>query len=136
MGAKEKNFYVETAERFGHGDSAREVQRLFAAGDRTGAAQALTPELIEGSAICCDYGELDERLAAYERAGADTLLALPFGDRPRIIEALGAAVVACLGPLRPPSRPLQLRLDGLLLVRRRSAASPGRGSRPRGRRPP
>ena len=64
------------------------------AGDRAGAAKALTPELIDGSAICCDYGELDERLAAYERAGADTLLALPFGDRPRIIEALGAAVLA------------------------------------------
>ena len=69
MGAKQKNFYVETAERFGHGETAREVQRLFAAGDRVGAAKALTPELIEGSAICCDYGELDERLAAYERAG-------------------------------------------------------------------
>ncbi|MBN1530986.1 MAG: LLM class F420-dependent oxidoreductase [Thermoleophilaceae bacterium] len=94
MGAKEKNFYVETAERFGHGDAAREVQRLFGAGDREGAARALTPELIDGSAICCDYGELDQRLAAYERAGADTLLALPFGDRPRIVEALGAAVPA------------------------------------------
>ena len=42
----------------------------------------------------CAYGELDERLAAYERAGANTLLALPFGDRPRIVEGLGAAVVA------------------------------------------
>ena len=38
MGAKGKNFYVETAERFGHGDAAREVQRLFEAGDREGAA--------------------------------------------------------------------------------------------------
>ncbi|HEU0025286.1 MAG TPA: LLM class F420-dependent oxidoreductase [Thermoleophilaceae bacterium] len=94
MGAKQKNFYVETAERFGHGDSAREVQRLFEAGDREGAAKALTPELIDGSAICCDYGGLDERLAAYERAGADRLLALPFGDRSRIVEALGAAVPA------------------------------------------
>ncbi len=93
MGAKDKNFYVETAERFGHGDSAREVQRLFGAGDRMGAAQALTPELIRGSAICCSYGELDEHLAAYERAGADTLLAVPFGDRPRIVEALSAAAV-------------------------------------------
>ena len=27
----------------------------------------------------------------YERAGADTLLAMPFGDRPRIVEALAAA---------------------------------------------
>ena len=46
MGAKDKNFYVEAADRFGHGDSAHEVQRLFAAGDRMGAAKALTPELI------------------------------------------------------------------------------------------
>ena len=39
MGAKGKNFYVESAERFGHGDSAREVQELFMAGDRAGAAR-------------------------------------------------------------------------------------------------
>ena len=31
MGAKEKNFYVETAERFGHGEAAREVQRAVLA---------------------------------------------------------------------------------------------------------
>jgi F420-dependent oxidoreductase-like protein len=94
MGARDKNFYVETAERFGHGDAAREVQRRFEAGDREGAARALTPELIDGSAICCGYGELDERLAEYERAGADRLLAIPFGDRPRIVAALAAAAVS------------------------------------------
>ena len=92
MGAKGKNFYVETAERFGQGDAAREVQRLFMAGDRAGAGAALTPELIDGSAICCRPDELDERLAAYERAGATTLLAMPFGDRPAIVDALGSAV--------------------------------------------
>jgi F420-dependent oxidoreductase-like protein len=91
MGAKQKNFYVETAERFGHGDSARRCQELFQAGDREGAAAALSDELIEGSAICCAGGELDDRLAEYERAGATTLLAMPFGDRPRIVEALAAA---------------------------------------------
>ena len=91
MGAKEKNFYVDTADRFGHGDSARRCQELFQAGDREGAAAALSDELIEGSAICCRPGELDERLAEYERAGATTLLAMPFGDRPRIVEALAAA---------------------------------------------
>ena len=92
MGAKGKNFYVESAERAGQGEAAREVQRLFMAGDRAGAGAALTPELIDGSAICCRASELDERLAAYERAGATTLLALPFGDRPAIVDALGAAV--------------------------------------------
>jgi F420-dependent oxidoreductase-like protein len=91
MGAKQKNFYVDTADRFGHGDSARRVQELFQAGDREGAAAALSDELIEGSAICCRPGELDERLAEYERAGASTLLAMPFGDRPKIVEALAAA---------------------------------------------
>jgi hypothetical protein len=91
MGSKGKNFYVETAERFGQGESARRVQELFMAGDRAGAAAALNPELIDGSAICCRPGELDENLAEYERAGATTLLALPFGDRPGIVETLAAA---------------------------------------------
>jgi F420-dependent oxidoreductase-like protein len=92
MGAKGKNFYVETAERFGEGRSAREVQRLFMAGDRAAAAAALSSELIDGSAICCRPGELGERLAAYEQAGATTLLAMPFGDRPAIVDELAAAV--------------------------------------------
>jgi hypothetical protein len=91
MGAKEKNFYVESAERFGHGESARRVQELFSSGDRAGAAAALSDELIDGSAICCRPAELDERLAEYDRAGATTLLAMPFGDRPAIVSALAAA---------------------------------------------
>jgi F420-dependent oxidoreductase-like protein len=91
MGAKGKNFYVETAERMGAGQAARRVQELFMAGDRDGAAAALPDELIDATALCCRSGDLDERLAEYERAGADTLLAMPFGDRPRVVEALAAA---------------------------------------------
>jgi hypothetical protein len=88
MGAQSKNFYVETAERFGHGASARRVQELFGAGDRPGAAAALSDDLIDRSAICCRPGELGERVAWYEEAGATTLLALPFGDRPGIVDEL------------------------------------------------
>jgi F420-dependent oxidoreductase-like protein len=88
MGAREKNFYVEAAERFGEGESARRVQELFLAGDRDGAARALSDRLIDQSSICCAPAELDDRLAEYERAGADALLALPFGDRPAIVRAL------------------------------------------------
>jgi F420-dependent oxidoreductase-like protein len=94
MGAGGKNFYVETAERFGQGAVAREVQRLFLAGDRAAAAAALSPGLIEALAICCRPGALDEHLAAYERAGAHTLLVMPFGDRAAIVDELGAAVAA------------------------------------------
>jgi F420-dependent oxidoreductase-like protein len=94
MGSKGKNFYVEAAERFGQGHAAREVQRLFMAGDRAAAAAALTPELIDRSAICCRPADVDERLADYERAGATTLLAMPFGDRPAIVNQLATALSA------------------------------------------
>jgi len=90
MGAKDKNFYVDMAATYGHGESAREVQDRFLGGDRDGAAAALSDELIDSSAICTTAAKLDDRLAGYDRAGADTLLAIPFGDRPAIVRALGA----------------------------------------------
>jgi F420-dependent oxidoreductase-like protein len=90
MGSSKENFYVRTAERMGQGESARSVQELWAGGDREGAAAALSDELIDSSAICTTPAGLEERLAEFERAGVDTLLALPFGDRPRIVEALAA----------------------------------------------
>ena len=88
MGARQKNFYVEAAERLGEGESARRVQELFLSGDREGAAKALSGRLIDQSSICCRPTELHERVAAYDRAGADTLLALPFGDRRAIVREL------------------------------------------------
>ena len=91
MGARAANFYVDVADAYGYGESAREVQRRFMAGERERAAAALSDELIETFAICTDVGGLDARLAAYERAGATTLLAMPFGDRPAIVRALAAA---------------------------------------------
>jgi F420-dependent oxidoreductase-like protein len=94
MGAKGRNFYVDAAERAGFGDSAREVQRLFIEGDRAGAAAALSDELIDANAVCTDMAGLPDRVAEFERAGVDTLLAMPFGDRPAIVEALAAAVGA------------------------------------------
>jgi F420-dependent oxidoreductase-like protein len=91
MGAKGKNFYVEAAERAGFGDSAREVQRLFIDGDRAGAAAALSDELIESNAVCSDIAGLPSRIAEFEHAGVDTLLAMPFGDdRPAIVRAIAA----------------------------------------------
>jgi F420-dependent oxidoreductase-like protein len=91
MGAKEKNFYVELVERAGHGESAREVQERMLAGDRAGAAAALTDELIDATAIACAPGDLDARLAAYADAGATTLVAVPSGDKRRVAEALADA---------------------------------------------
>jgi F420-dependent oxidoreductase-like protein len=94
MGAKDKNFYVELAERQGHGPAARAVQERALAGDRAGAAQAVTDGLVDAGAIATTPAGLDERLAAYERAGVTTLVAVPCGeDRPGVLRALAAATV-------------------------------------------
>jgi hypothetical protein len=67
------------------------VQRLFIAGDRAGAAAALSDELIESNAICTDLAGLPARIAQFDSAGVDTLLAMPFGDRRAIVRALAEA---------------------------------------------
>jgi F420-dependent oxidoreductase-like protein len=91
MGAKDKNFYVELADRYGMGDAAREVQARMLDGDRTGAAAAVTPELIDASCIATTPAGLDDKLAAYEAAGVDTIVAVPGGDRPATVRLLAEA---------------------------------------------
>jgi F420-dependent oxidoreductase-like protein len=91
MGAKDKNFYVELAELYGYGDAARECQEKFLAGDRVGAAMALSPELIDAACIATTPAGLDDRLAAYESAGADTLVMVPSGDKPAVVRTVAAA---------------------------------------------
>jgi F420-dependent oxidoreductase-like protein len=94
MGAKSKNFYVELAERQGHGAAAREVQEKGLAGDRLGAVAAVTDGLVDAGAIATTPAGLDERLAIYERAGVNTLVAVPCGDdKPGVLRALAAATV-------------------------------------------
>jgi F420-dependent oxidoreductase-like protein len=97
MGAKTKNFYVDTAERYGFGDSARACQDRALAGDRTGAVEAISDELIDAAAICFTPAELPARLAAYAAAGADTLVAVPTGDKAAVVRALGEAAVVAGG---------------------------------------
>jgi F420-dependent oxidoreductase-like protein len=94
MGAKDKNFYVELAERQGNGAAARHVQELGLAGDRVGAVAAVSDGLVDAGAIATTPAGLDERLAAYERAGVTTLVAVPCGeDKPGVLRALAAATV-------------------------------------------
>jgi F420-dependent oxidoreductase-like protein len=96
MGAKDKNFYVETAERYGHGESARTVQERMLAGDRSGAAASLSDGLIDCAAIATTPDGLAGRMRAYADIGATTLVAVPSGpDKAAVVRALeeaGAAV--------------------------------------------
>jgi F420-dependent oxidoreductase-like protein len=92
MGARDKNFYVEMAERRGLGEPARAVQEAWLGGDRAGAAAALTDDLVDSMGLACTPAQLDGRLAAYADQGVTTLVAVPCGpDRPAIVRALAAA---------------------------------------------
>jgi F420-dependent oxidoreductase-like protein len=88
MGSPEKNFYVELAERYGHGDAARNAQARWLERDMPAAAAALTDELVDAAGIACRPGDLAARVREYEDAGATTLVALPCGDRRGVVEAL------------------------------------------------
>ena len=92
MGAKEKNFYVDLLAANGLADEAHEVQDRFLAGDRVGAAMALSAEVIDMCGIACTPGDLPEHLARFDRAGADSVIAIPFGaDRAATVWLLAAA---------------------------------------------
>ncbi len=92
MGAKDKNFYVELADRAGFGDEARRVQELWMGRDQAGALAAVPDALVDRMAIAATPKTLDDRLAAYDAAGVDTLVCVPCGpDRPRIVETLSDA---------------------------------------------
>jgi len=99
MGTPKKHFLIELAERQGLGASAREVQRRYLAGDRPRAAAALDDALIDSTAIATTPDLLTARLAELARAGADTVVAIPLGDRARAVEALVQATsAAARGP--------------------------------------
>jgi F420-dependent oxidoreductase-like protein len=92
MGSAGKNFYVEAAARQGHGEAARDVQARMLAGDRAGAAAAVTDELVDATAIATTPAGLDDRLAEYAAAGTTTLVAIPCGeDAAGVVRALAAA---------------------------------------------
>jgi alkanesulfonate monooxygenase SsuD/methylene tetrahydromethanopterin reductase-like flavin-dependent oxidoreductase (luciferase family) len=93
MGSREKNFYVELADRAGHGGAARACQEAFLGGDRERAAGALTPELIDSMALATTPARLDDRLSAFAEVGVDTLVAVPCGsDRAGVVRALAEGV--------------------------------------------
>jgi len=91
MGAKDKNFYVDLLAANGLADEAHEVQDRFLAGDRIGSAMALSAEVIDMCGIACDPADLEGRLARFSDSGADSVIAIVFGnDRLGTIRRLGA----------------------------------------------
>jgi len=92
MGSRGTNFYVELAERAGHGPAARACQDAMLSGHREAAAAALSDELVDAMALATTPAGLDDRLAALDACGVDTLVAVPLSrDRARLVRTLAEA---------------------------------------------
>jgi hypothetical protein len=73
MGTASKNFYNDAFARQGYGDDVEAVRRLWAAGDREGAAARVPIEIGLGTNLVGPPAVIRQRLVDYERAGVTTL---------------------------------------------------------------
>ena len=99
MGSRKTNFYVDLAHRFGFGDVADEVQRLYQDGDREAAYNAITDEVADATSLIGTEAQVSERLERFRSAGVDRLIVSPVhldpGQRLHTIERL--ATIAEVG---------------------------------------
>ena len=94
MGSRKTNFYVDLTERFGFGEVADEVQRLFLDGKREEAYAAIPDELADATSLVGAESDVAERVAAYEAVGVDRLIVSPIhpdpAERTHTLERLAA----------------------------------------------
>src|SRR5919206_43514 len=74
MGSRETNFYVDLTHRFGFGEVADEVQRLYLDGKREEAYAAIPDELADATSLVGPDADVADRVARYEAVGVDRLI--------------------------------------------------------------
>jgi F420-dependent oxidoreductase-like protein len=94
MGSRKTNFYVDLAHRYGFGDVADEVQRLYQDGDRGAAYEAISDDLVRATSLIGTEAEVAERIERFQSSGVDRLIAWPAhidpAQRTHTIERLAA----------------------------------------------
>src|ERR671935_487430 len=94
MGSRKTNFYVDLTDRFGFGEVADEVQRLYLDGKREEAYAAIPDELADATSLVGPDADVADRVARYEAVGVDRLIASPLhpdpGERVETLERLAA----------------------------------------------
>ena len=80
MGSADSNFYNNAFGRQGFADDVAAVQRLWAAGDRAGAAARVPIEIGLGTNLIGPPETVRDRLRAYRNAGVTTLRIAPIGS--------------------------------------------------------
>ncbi len=94
MGSRKTNFYVDLTHRFGFGEVADEVQRLYLDGKREEAYAAIPDELADATSLVGPDADVADRVARYEGVGVDRLIVSPLhpdpGERTHTLERLAA----------------------------------------------
>jgi F420-dependent oxidoreductase-like protein len=94
MGSRKTNFYVDLAHRFGFGEVADEVQRLYLDGDREAAYEAIPDEVADATSLVGTEQEVAERIERYRDVGVSRLIVSPVqldeGERLHTLDRLAA----------------------------------------------
>jgi hypothetical protein len=80
MGAPSSNFYNRAYFRQGWAEVAAEVRARWQAGDRNGAADLVTDEMVLGTTLIGTEPMARQRLRVWREAGVDTVWLYPAGD--------------------------------------------------------
>jgi F420-dependent oxidoreductase-like protein len=80
MGTASSNFYNDAYSRQGWADVAAEVRERWQAGDRDGAAQLVTDEMVLATTLIGTEDMVRERLRVWRDAGVDTVRLYPAGE--------------------------------------------------------
>jgi F420-dependent oxidoreductase-like protein len=91
MGAADKNFYNQLAQRYGYVDEAAEIQRLYLSGQKAEAAAVVPDDLVRAVSLIGTEDEIAVQLKEFEAAGVTTLLLNPLAPDPaRRVADVGA----------------------------------------------
>jgi F420-dependent oxidoreductase-like protein len=74
MGSREQNFYNAAVRRAGYVAEAEEIQDRYLRGDRTGAASAVTDEVVDAFTLAGTPQSVSDRLRQYEEAGTTRIV--------------------------------------------------------------
>ncbi|WP_371650626.1 LLM class flavin-dependent oxidoreductase [Streptomyces mirabilis] len=80
MGSTSTNFYNNAYSRQGWADVAAEVRERWQAGDRDGATELVTDEMVLGTTLIGTEGMVRDRLRVWRDAGVDTVRFYPAGE--------------------------------------------------------
>jgi F420-dependent oxidoreductase-like protein len=74
MGARERNFYNDSAVQLGYAEAAARIQELYLAGRKDEATAAVPDDLVDELCLCGSPARIRERYRAWEDVGATTLI--------------------------------------------------------------